>query len=356
MMNNELILKLKEVYELLEDEQSKDIYLNRLNYLITGDYSYISHIVERYVPELEPLNGKAISSLLTSLDDDRPIFLYGAGEDARANLHYFQGDARIKGFCDRDKNKQKEGCEGYPVISPEQLLADHSGANIIISTHRGQREIKEFLSVNGIEDSRIHEMSPYMFCLDTEQYFNPDFMRFAEKEVFVDAGSKDLVTAKKLRDYADKIEKIYAFEPDPDNYKKCLKNREWFEHGTVELIPYGTWSEKKTLCFSATADGSSHITDDGECRVNVITIDEVVSDSSKVTFIKMDVEGSELESLKGAKNIIRRDRPKLAICIYHKPEDSVTIPLYIKSLVPGYKLYIRHHSNGAGETVLYAMP
>ena len=67
------------------------------------------------------------------------------------------------------------------------------------------------------------------------------------------------------------------------------------------------------------------------------------------------IEGAELEALKGAKETIQRDKPKLAVCIYHRPEDMVEIPLYIKQLVPDYKLYIRHHSNTAGETVLYAV-
>ena len=71
--------------------------------------------------------------------------------------------------------------------------------------------------------------------------------------------------------------------------------------------------------------------------------------------IKLDVEGAELESLKGAEKTILRDKPKLAVCIYHKPEDLTQIPLYIKNLVPEYKLYIRHHSNRFTETVLYAV-
>lgn len=71
--------------------------------------------------------------------------------------------------------------------------------------------------------------------------------------------------------------------------------------------------------------------------------------------IKMDVEGSELESLKGAKRTIQRDKPKLAICIYHKPEDMTEIPMFIKELVPEYRLYVRHHSNSDLETVLYAI-
>ena len=69
----------------------------------------------------------------------------------------------------------------------------------------------------------------------------------------------------------------------------------------------------------------------------------------------MDVEGAELESLKGAKEVIKRDIPKLAICIYHKPEDVITLPLYIKELVPQYKFYLRSYSNADNEMVLYAV-
>ena len=91
------------------------------------------------------------------------------------------------------------------------------------------------------------------------------------------------------------------------------------------------------------------------CKVPVVAIDRVVAEEDKVTFIKMDVEGAELESLKGAKETILRNKPKLAICIYHKPDDLIDIPLYINELVPEYKLYIRHHSNDRGETALYAV-
>ena len=82
-------------------------------------------------------------------------------------------------------------------------------------------------------------------------------------------------------------------------------------------------------------------------------LDVCVSDP--VTFIKMDIEGAELEALKGSSKIIKKYMPKLAISLYHKKDDILEIPLYIKELVPEYKLYIRHYSNAGVETVLYAV-
>lgn len=69
----------------------------------------------------------------------------------------------------------------------------------------------------------------------------------------------------------------------------------------------------------------------------------------------MDIEGSELPALEGAKQTILRNKPKLAISIYHSDEDMLRIVEYIHELVPEYKLYIRAHTMGIAETVLYAV-
>lgn len=75
---------------------------------------------------------------------------------------------------------------------------------------------------------------------------------------------------------------------------------------------------------------------------------------SKVNFIKLDVEGSELKALIGAKNIIQAFKPKLAISIYHKNEDFYEIPLYLDALALGYEFYIDHFTIHREETVLFA--
>lgn len=75
-----------------------------------------------------------------------------------------------------------------------------------------------------------------------------------------------------------------------------------------------------------------------------------------VSFIKMDIEGAEMDALHGAAELIKSKKPKLAICIYHKLEDLWEIPLYIRSLVVGYDFYVRQHTPLYLETVLYAIP
>jgi hypothetical protein len=68
----------------------------------------------------------------------------------------------------------------------------------------------------------------------------------------------------------------------------------------------------------------------------------------------MDIEGAELNALKGARRIIEEQTPKLAICVYHKPKDIWEIPQLILDICPRYKFYLRHYSFSPTETVLYA--
>lgn len=84
------------------------------------------------------------------------------------------------------------------------------------------------------------------------------------------------------------------------------------------------------------------------------TLDDILAEK-EVTFIKMDIEGSELPSLRGAENVISKNLPKLAICIYHSDADMIDIPEYLMEKYPSYSFYIRHYSFSTSETVLYAV-
>ena len=310
-------------------------------------------IVDRYLPELPRYKSKSLEEVLSELPSDKKFVLFGAGGVGKAYLPLFQKDLRFWGFCSSTQEKQKNGFMGYPVMSPEELFLQKN-MSVIISAASAKQEIEELLYKNNYPQDLIFTLDGYQTSYN-DQYFGPDFMRYEEEEVFLDVGSCNLRDSLSLRDHCHYVKKVYAFEPDPQNYAVCQRNIERYHFPEVELLPFGAWSEDTTLHFSAVGSGTSCVNGNGEIQVPVRAIDHVIPEEEQVTFIKMDIEGSELEALKGACRTIQRCRPKLAISLYHKPEDMTEIPLYIQSLVPGYKFYVRHHSNCYSETVFYAI-
>ena len=83
------------------------------------------------------------------------------------------------------------------------------------------------------------------------------------------------------------------------------------------------------------------------------TIDSLIPEDENVTLIKMDIEGSEYEAILGAKRVIQKNKPRLAISIYHSGEDYYRLPLLVKELVPEYKIAIRHHKKNHMDTDMY---
>ena len=126
----------------------------------------------------------------------------------------------------------------------------------------------------------------------------------------------------------------------------------------MEIIDKGVWVETKTLYFRSEGKSSSAISDEGDVSIDVIKLDDMYEKFTKNSLIKMDIEGSELEALKGAEKVIREISPALTICVYHKREDLITIPQYIDSLVvPGtYDYYVGYQGLDLAEFVFYALP
>ena len=149
-------------------------------------------------------------------------------------------------------------------------------------------------------------------------------------------------------------ENIVSFEPDAKNYEICKNIIEKNGWENVELLHAGL-GEKETFCsFMGNGDDTSYIDENGNEKTRIVSIDETIGDK-KVSFIKLDVEGFELETLKGAKECIQREHPRMAISLYHKKEDIIEIPKYIMELSKDYKFYLRIYSNAYLEIVLYAV-
>jgi hypothetical protein len=98
---------------------------------------------------------------------------------------------------------------------------------------------------------------------------------------------------------------------------------------------------------------NSMISEEGESFIQCVALDHVIP-GFKPTFISMDVEGVELEALKGAEMLIKENKPDLGICVYHAPNHIWDIPLFIESLHLGYKFFLRNYTSFVSETVFYA--
>lgn len=187
----------------------------------------------------------------------------------------------------------------------------------------------------------------------SKQYFPEDIIHLSNQEVFIDCGAYIGDTLEIFKSKVENYERYYALEPDCRRFSKLNLqiNSEKIVH-----IPLGAWEKKDRLNFSTDNEcGEIDNTTDKDNYIEVDAIDHLIPKDKKVSFIKMDIEGAELKALYGAREIIMRDRPKLAICVYHKREDLITIPQYIKGIVPAYKFYLRAHFPYASEVVLYGI-
>lgn len=328
----------REVYSWLEDDISKKIFNAKMFCTEnTIKNEIIKESSQKYFKELE--------------DDHELIIIYGAGGGGTFILENLDGKKKNIIFCDARAHEIKEFM-GFPVISPEELVEQYSDVCVFISTFKFNSEIRDFLKKNKLKELSFFRLM--RIFVDEEQYFDP-IVDLGDEEVFVDVGVLDGETSLQFsRKTGGKYEKIHLIEPDFDLYDKIKENTKHLEN--IVLHPVGLWHQKETLSFDMEGSkGLSSISEQGTQKIQVEPLDSLL-ENEKVTFIKMDIEGAELNALKGAKEIIRTQKPKLAICIYHKPEDIIEIPAFIKSLVPEYKFYIRHYSSWVGETVLYAIP
>ena len=213
-------------------------------------------------------------------------------------------------------------------------------------------EIVETYQLLDDEESR----AVYRACLDVRvsnraehyryaiepQYFLETFLPTAG-DIAIDGGAYDGATST---DFASLGAKVYAFEMDQKNYQRALSRAEKYN---VTLENLGLSSEERHASYIPGGAGSRMITsrtDGGEgANARFIDIDTYVrrNDLPRIDYIKLDIEGAELDCLKGAAKSIIRWKPKMAISAYHKPEDIWTLAPYIKSLRSDYEFAFRHY-------------
>ena len=183
-----------------------------------------------------------------------------------------------------------------------------------------------------------------------KQYFE-NFMNY-KNEIFVDAGGFTGDTTEQFCRLYPNYKHVYLIEPSIENMtaaKIRLSN-----HKNITYINKGVSDKTEKLRFSSGSGSSSQVSDNGDIVINVAPIDELIKD--KVTFIKMDLEGWELNALEGVKEHITKNHPKLAIAVYHKVDDFWKIYQFVMNIRNDYDIYLRHYTEGWAETVMYFSP
>ncbi|MBR1859902.1 MAG: FkbM family methyltransferase [Selenomonadaceae bacterium] len=342
----DLIHAVPEVEKRLSDDLSRKIYEIRMNYVVYGD-------IDIFRDSIMELNTKwqfnSTVDEFFSRNKPKKVVIFGIGGWGRHTLRLLKyskyKDLEIK-FCDNDKSKWYKG-GGYDVISPEEAM-NLKDSVIIIGSTQYRDEIEKQLIENGYPVELI--CNPLRICTGW-QYF--DYFKPAENEVFIDVGCYDGMTAVDFTKWATKgYDYIYSFEANVHSISNCIEN--FKQHNLKgEVINKGLWHKMDILNFNAKNGQGSKITNNGDIRVETISLDEILN-GKRVTFIKMDIEGAEYNALLGAEQTIKKWHPRLAICVYHKPEDILELPALILKINPDYKFALRQYRIDEGETVLYS--
>ena len=191
------------------------------------------------------------------------------------------------------------------------------------------------------------------------QYFPADVPAWKLPCRFVDCGAFDGDTLAHLQRTGFPLEAVAAFEPDVENLRRLsgqMASLASAPAGPEALLwPCAVSSATVRLRFDSGRGAASGLSTDGQEFVQAVALDEALA-GFRPTLIKMDIEGAEHDALLGARALIERHRPGLAICVYHRPQDLWEIPLLVQSWNLGYQFFLRTHRHNGFDLVLYAVP
>lgn len=229
-----------------------------------------------------------------------------------------------------------------------EILEYKDEYNTVFAKLEDERSRKEFEEVLNFRINReIEFMKDFRFRL-AEQYFE-DFISLQPGSNFVDAGGFDGFTSATFAEKYPGYGKIFYFEPSPESFE--LSKNALNKVRSVVYFQNGLWNKTEQLRFNSDMGNSSRISDSGEEIINAVSLDDAIKE--KVDFIKIDIEGSEQQALAGASETIKKFKPVIAVCVYHRQRDMVEIPAYLLKLNPSYKIYFRHYTQGTCESVMY---
>lgn len=350
----DIISSIQQIYNRIADEKSKYIYMDRLNYSLTKDNRFLQDMIDRAVRKNDLW--QSFCKQLADSATENEMVIFGAG--IWGNILYSETCGFINWKKVIDSNSAGKRVGTLQVTGYKDFMRSYNGETIVISSFKNQSEMLEQLHKEGIIGERILNAGAVIYELTEKAiYFDLEELTSQEGEVFVDAGCYDGLTTKSFLEWCGGKGYSYCMEPDMQNIS-CIKNN-LGNDSRYEIVNKALWSKTMMLSMNAKGNFATSVSemgqDNGLPKIKAVSLDDLLEDKT-VTFIKMDIEGAEVEALRGAEKVIKKYKPRLAVSIYHKTDDIWAIPKIILQYCPDYKLYLRHYSFSYYDTVLYAIP
>lgn len=183
----------------------------------------------------------------------------------------------------------------------------------------------------------IYQVSAETFDLEDWHYYQKKHTEIQDHELILDIGTAEGLLPLTV---IERVKKIIMIEPSTYFCKSLEKtfapftNKVQIINSAVGQKPGEVYLDEQSLSSGVSAKASG-------TKVSINTIDQLIDEQEKITYLKADIEGFEYDMLLGAKETIQRNKPKIALTTYHKENDYKKIITLIKSYVPDYQYYVK---------------
>ena len=164
---------------------------------------------------------------------------------------------------------------------------------------------------------------------------------------YVDLGAYTGDTVREAVCKMRKLERVYAFEPEPRAYKKLRAYADTVDMPYIRTYNAAAWDASHTLTFTAASGRGSSADAGGHSKTREVTVNALALDDvdyiahDNIDYIKFDVEGAEARALHGASATIERCHPAMCVSVYHRTEDLLELPALVDELCHGRRFYLR---------------